>query len=194
MDDGKRLVRVEEIAKYVGVTVRRIQQLTQEGIIQSEAPNDGKVGRMYDAQVTLHKLMQHYRMKADGRSSKDALDQASLIKAEMTNRKLQAEAELAEGRAHSTDDVRRVFNDVIGILRIRMFGLEAHADRFVMLPDREAAADKLRTLSVELATLCRQYNADDFFSRNPEYLEDDTMDDDGGDIIYGDEYDEEDEG
>ena len=61
---GGSMYRVEIIAKLFGVTVRRIQQLTQEGVLPTtETPE----GRRYDLVPTIQKYVQYLSVKAYGK-------------------------------------------------------------------------------------------------------------------------------
>lgn len=66
---GTNIVRVEIIAKLFGVTVRRVQQITQEGIIETVAAIDekGKACRRYDLIPTAQKYIQYLSDKAYGK-------------------------------------------------------------------------------------------------------------------------------
>lgn len=66
----QNLVRVENIAQLFGVTVRRVQQLTQEGIIQTVAAKDetGKACRRYDLIPTVQRYIQYLSEKAYGKA------------------------------------------------------------------------------------------------------------------------------
>lgn len=86
---GGQYVKVEVIAQLFGVTVRRVQQLTQEGIIRTtEVPGQG---RRYELVPTIKTYIQYLSDKAygKGRSEKEA---------ELKEQKLQAEIALKESQ------------------------------------------------------------------------------------------------
>ena len=62
---GGGLYRVEIVAQLFGVTVRRIQQLTQEGVLPTTETNEG---RRYDLVPTIQKYVQYLSDKAYGKS------------------------------------------------------------------------------------------------------------------------------
>ena len=117
---GKQLVRIEVIAGFVGVTVRRIHQLTQEGIIQSEPANDGNSGRMYDFLPTIKNLLIYYRDKADSRRSGDSEEMAEeklrqiAAKRELDEIKLA----LAKGDSFNTDMAEKVWGSLVARLNV----------------------------------------------------------------------------
>lgn len=78
------------IAKLLGYSVRRIQQLTQEGILETEAPPGGGT-RKYRTCETIQKYIAHIEQKAreTGENSRVA---------ELTLKKLEAEVELKESQ------------------------------------------------------------------------------------------------
>lgn len=60
------MYRVEVIAKLFGVTVRRIQQLTQEGVLPTtETPE----GRRYDLVPTIQKYVKYLSDKPTARTA-----------------------------------------------------------------------------------------------------------------------------
>ena len=107
-----KLVSTEELAKFVGVDVRRIQQLTQEGVIKKE-PGDKKTSK-YDYDRSVHSLLQFYRLKADSRTSTESKEMA-----DEKLRQLAAKRELEEmkvkrarGELHHTEDIKRIFGAI----------------------------------------------------------------------------------
>ena len=93
------LVRVENIAQLFGVSVRRVQQITQEGIIQTVLDENG--ARRYDLIPTIQQYVKYLTDKAYGRdkSSKEE---------ELKEQKLRAEIELKE----SQGELHRLRTDI----------------------------------------------------------------------------------
>ena len=84
-----QFVRVEIIAHFFGVSVRRVQQLTQEGIISTtEVPGQG---RRYELVPTLKTYIQYLSDKAYGKSKSEK-------EAELREQKLEAEIALKESQ------------------------------------------------------------------------------------------------
>lgn len=82
------MYRVEIIAKLFGVTVRRIQQLTQEGVLPTtETPE----GRRYDLVPTIQKYVQYLSDKAYGKNRSEK-------ELELREQKLQADIALKESQ------------------------------------------------------------------------------------------------
>ena len=86
---GAQYVRVEIIAQFFGVTVRRVQQLTQEGIIKTVPTPDG---RRYNLVETLKTYIQYLSDKAYGKSKSEK-------EAELREAKLEAEIALKDSQA-----------------------------------------------------------------------------------------------
>lgn len=82
-------VRVEVIAQLFGVTVRRVQQLTQEGIIST---TQTPAGRRYERDETIKTYIQYLSDKAYGK----ARSQKEL---ELKEQKLEAEVALKDSQA-----------------------------------------------------------------------------------------------
>lgn len=89
---GGSMYRVEVIAKLFGVTVRRIQQLTQEGVLPTtETPE----GRRYDLVPTIQKYVKYLSDKAYGKNRSEK-------EMDLREQKLQADIALKKRRANST--------------------------------------------------------------------------------------------
>ena len=90
---GGSMYRVEVIAKLFGVTVRRIQQLTQEGVLPTtETPE----GRRYDLVPTIQKYVKYLSDKAYGKNRSEK-------EMDLREQKLQADIALkeAQGELHN---------------------------------------------------------------------------------------------
>lgn len=106
---GGGMYRVEIIAQLFGVTVRRIQQLTQEGVLPTtETPE----GRRYDLVPTIQNYVQYLSDKAYGknRSEKEAELREQKMKAEIALKESQGElhrlrTEIAAGKYISLEEV-----------------------------------------------------------------------------------------
>ena len=86
---GAQFVKVEVIGQLFGVSVRRIQQLTQEGVIRTvEVPGHG---RRYELVPTIKTYIQYLSDKAYGKSKSEK-------EAELKEQKLQAEIALKESQ------------------------------------------------------------------------------------------------
>ncbi|MDR1353418.1 MAG: hypothetical protein LBK05_09070 [Treponema sp.] len=118
-----KLVSTEELAQFVGVDPRRIQQLTQEGVIKKE-PGDKKTAK-YDFVRNVHSLLQYYRQKSDSRRSSDSEEMASeKLKQISAKRKLE-ELKLAQldGELHKASDIERLIGAMLTRLRINLLAL-----------------------------------------------------------------------
>lgn len=105
-----QFVRVETIAQIFGVTVRRVQQLTQEGIIKTEEVQGE--GRRYDLMPTVMAYIKHLSDKAHGksRSEKEVELRQQKLEAEIALKESQGEihrikAEIAAGKYIDVDEV-----------------------------------------------------------------------------------------
>ena len=80
--------RTEVIAQLFGVTVRRVQQLTQEGIIATVSTPEG---RRYELAPTIQRYVKYLSDKAYGKSRSEA-------EAKLKEQKLRAEVALKESQ------------------------------------------------------------------------------------------------
>lgn len=85
--------RTEVIAQLFGVSVRRIQQLTQEGIISTtEVIEDGRKQRRYDLVPTIQKYVKYLSDKAYGKQYRTEKEM------ELREQKMQADIALKESQ------------------------------------------------------------------------------------------------
>ena len=85
---GNQYYKVDIIADLFGVSVRRIQQLTQDGVISTTETSEG---RRYDLVPTIQKYVKYLSDKAYGKSRSEA-------EAKLKERKLKAEIALKESQ------------------------------------------------------------------------------------------------
>ena len=85
---GTRYVKVDVIARYFGVTVRRVQQLTQEGILTTKQVARG---RRYDLSETIKAYIQYLSDRTYGRTK-------SKKETELREQKLEAEVALKDSQ------------------------------------------------------------------------------------------------
>lgn len=128
MDANEQLyVDAKYIANVFGVTVRRVQQLTQDGVLSTE-----QVGgrRKYDLAQSIQGYVAYWKNKATGneKTKKDAANESDKLAAEvrLKNAKAEtAELELEElrGTLHNAEDVEAVMTDHILLLRSMILAL-----------------------------------------------------------------------
>jgi len=114
-----KLVSTEELAQIVGVDVRRIQQLTKEGVIKKEAA--GK----YDFDRNVQSLLRYYRQRADSRRSADSEEMKNAKERQAIAKARLQELELAqlEGTLYKAEDIERVMGAALSRLRINLLAI-----------------------------------------------------------------------
>lgn len=107
---GGNFQRVEVIAQLFGVTVRRIQQLTQEGVLPTTETAEG---RRYELVPTIQNYVKYLSEKAYGknRSEKENELREQKMKAEIALKESQGElhrlkTDIAAGRYISVEEVQ----------------------------------------------------------------------------------------
>lgn len=86
--------RTEVIAQLFGVSVRRIQQLTQEGVIKTtKVLDDGRSVRRYDLVPTIQSYIQYLSEKAYGKAGRSEKEM------ELREKKMEADAMLKESQS-----------------------------------------------------------------------------------------------
>lgn len=86
-ESEKIYVKTERIARLFGLSVRRIQQLTQEGVLHTVKVNE-HTSRKYDLDITVREYVAYVTSKAKGKDGNQI--------AELKSKKLEAETRLKE--------------------------------------------------------------------------------------------------
>lgn len=171
-DDAVQYLRVEQIAFMFNLTVRRVQQLVQEGIIKSvEVP--GVQYRRYPFPETVQTYVAYLQKKAGGKGDRaEALDVAKLAEMDLRRRKLEAQVRVVEGEVHAGIDVKLVMSDMLNSIKVRLRGLPSDlANKLEGAPDRNSI---VRIATDEIEQTCKlmsEYSPDLFYAHNPDYIE-----------------------
>lgn len=103
--------RTEVIAQLFGLSVRRIQQLTQDGIIKTQRDKDGV--RKYELVSTIQRYIKYLSEKAYGRSKTERESELKeqKLRAEIALKEIQGELqnirkEIATGKYISVEEVQ----------------------------------------------------------------------------------------
>lgn len=128
---GKNLQKVEIIAKLFQVTVRRIQQLTQEGILTTVEIKEGnRTLRRYDLMPTIQAYIKYLSDKAYAREQKESVTdkEEEKLQAEVDIKKAKAkiaqlELDELEGRMHSAEDVEAMTTDLCLAVRSALLSM-----------------------------------------------------------------------
>ena len=126
----KNMVETKQIALLFGLTVRRIQQLTQDGILQTEM-----VGRQrkYDLLGSVRRYIEYLQKRVSEKGTgngtqEDADNESRKLRADADFK--QAKAEMAQleldeiqGKLHRSEDVEAMTNDLVFNVRSMMLAL-----------------------------------------------------------------------
>jgi len=163
------LISTKEIAEIFDVTVRRIQQLTQDGIIDSqEGKINGRKGRGYDLRPTIKKYIKYLSDKAYAREQKQAhknLD-AEKLQAETDLKKTKAKmADLQlkemEGELHAAADVESMTTDLILAIRSSLLSLPGRlAADIVETKKTQEASEMIKKSVYEILEELSRYEYD----------------------------------
>ena len=173
---GKNLQKVEIIAKLFDVTVRRIQQLTQDGVLKTiEVTENNRKVRRYDLMPTIQAYIKYLSDKAYGREQKESVSnkEEEKLQAEVDIKKAKAkiaqlELDELEGRMHSAEDVEAMTTDLC--LAVRSALLSMPGQLAVDVADINNAAEISEiiksTVNDILEELSRyEYNPDEYRRR-----------------------------
>lgn len=135
---GGQFVKVDVIASLFGVTVRRVQQLTQEGIIKTEQTTDG---RRYELIPTIKTYIQYLSDKAYGKakSEKEAELKEQKLEAEIALKESQGELhrmkrEIAAGKYIDIEEVKMDYNKFFVVFK--KFALSIPSRLVSMMADK----------------------------------------------------------
>ena len=124
----KTLVETKAVAVLFGLTVRRIQQLTQDGILVTET-----VGRKrgYDLMPTVRRYISYLQDKLSqkGASREDSDNESRKIKAEAEIKEAKAamlalERDELQGLMHRSEDVEAMTTDLVFTIRGMLLALQ----------------------------------------------------------------------
>jgi len=138
------------IAKLFGVSVRRVQQLTQEGIITTVRV--GNANR-YDLLPTIQRYINHLQDKAAGREAKkDDGSEGRKSKAEADLKESKAgmaslELKEMEGKMHRSEDVEAMTTDLVFSIRSMIMSLPGRLA--VDMANMTTAAEASERIKVE---------------------------------------------
>ena len=189
---GKNLQKVEIIAKLFDVTVRRIQQLTQEGVLQTvEVTENNRKLRRYDLMPTIQAYIKYLSDKAYGREQKESVSnkEEEKLQAEVDIKKAKAkiaqlELDELEGRMHSAEDVEAMTTDLCLAVRSALLSMPGQLAVDVAEVNNAAEISEIikSTVNDILDELSRyEYNPDEYRRKVRErqgWLESRSEDDD----------------
>lgn len=169
-------VKVDMIASVFQVTVRRVQQLTQDGIIKTEeVVEEGRKQKRYDLLPTIMSYIKYLSDKANGREQKQSTQdkEDEKLQAEVNYKKakatmIQLELDELEGRVHSAEDVEAMTTDLCLVVRSALLSLPGRlAVDVVHMNDATEVSEAIkREVCVVLDELSRyEYNPKEYQKR-----------------------------
>ena len=162
-----RYVRVEQISQLFGVTVRRVQQLTQEGILHSEKVREfGKTVTRYDFMANTQDYIQYLSDKAHGKnkySDREMELKQQKLEADIALKESQGElhrikTDIAAGKYISIDEVTMDYSKFFMVFK--KFALSFPARLVGMLPASVEPVEARRiekSLAAETNTLIKSF-------------------------------------
>lgn len=125
-ETNKNYQKADVIARLFGKTVRRIQQLTQDGILPTEkTPN----GRRYDLLPTIQRYIKYLEERAENKQPQSMTEKLEAkLDAEIKYKKAKADKarlELAElkGQMHRASDIEKLTNELVFSVRSMLLAL-----------------------------------------------------------------------
>lgn len=147
--DNSRIITSKEIAKLFGVTRRRVQQLTTEGVITAT-----RVGNtnQYDLIPTIHRYITYLQAKAEeNEQDPEVVDlQADKLKVEIEMKRAKAriaalELKEMESKMHRSEDVEAMTTQLIETIQTKILELpEILAEDIAKLDTAAEIAARIR--------------------------------------------------
>lgn len=116
-----------QVAKIFHMSAKRVQQLTADGIIETEQTSKG---RRYNWDKTVEQYIAYLSDKANGREKKEVDAQLETDKLSAEKRIKTAKAEIAEmelkelkGKLHRAEDVEAIMTDILLFLRSMLMAM-----------------------------------------------------------------------
>lgn len=125
-ETNKNYQKADVIARLFGKTVRRIQQLTQDGILPTEQTPDG---RRYDLLPTIQRYIKYLEERAENKQPQSMTEKLEAkLDAEIKYKKAKADKarlELAElkGQMHRASDIEKLTNELVFSVRSMLLAL-----------------------------------------------------------------------
>ena len=123
----KNLQKAEVIARLFGKTVRRIQQLSQEGVLPFEETPEG---RRYDLLPTITNYIEwlEERISKNGKSQSYEEKQEKKLDAEIKYKqakadKMKLELDELKGTLHRAEDIEKLTNELVFAVRAMLLAL-----------------------------------------------------------------------
>ena len=122
---NKNYQKTDVIARLFGKTVRRIQQLTQEGILPTEETPEG---RRYDLLPTITRYIKYLEQRADKNDPLKSEKENKKLDAEIKFKqakadKMQLELDELKGTMHRAEDIERLTDELVFSVRSMLLAL-----------------------------------------------------------------------
>lgn len=165
------LVDAKKLKALLGFeNVRRIQQLTQDGVIDTiEIDNNGRKVRRYDLWPTAKKYISYLQDKAAGRDIKKAAASKNeeKLQAEIDYKRAKAriaelELDEIEGRMHRAEDVESMTTDLCLAIRSALLALPGRlATDLAEINDPSLIATRIKEEVVDILEELSNYRYDE---------------------------------
>lgn len=122
----KNYQKADVIARLFGLTTRRVQQLTQDGILPTEQT---KSGRRYDLLPTITRYIKYLKERAENKRPQSMEDKlAAKLDAEIKYKdakaeKAKLELEEIKGTLHRASDIEKLTNELVFAVRSMLLAL-----------------------------------------------------------------------
>lgn len=188
-DNNKNYQKIEVIARFFGKTTRRIQQLTQDGVLPTEQTPQG---RRYDLLPTIKNYIQYLESRAERKMPQSMEEkQEKKLDAEIKYKQAKADKAVLElkevkGIMHRSEDVEKLTNELVFAVRSMLLAMPGRCA--MDLAGIQTAPEVSQYLRQQVAAMLdelatHEYNPDDYLEL--------VRARDGSQAVEGDDDDEE---
>ena len=166
--ENKNYQKADVIARLFNKTTRRIQQLTQDGILPTEQTSEG---RRYDLLPTIKRYIEYLEARAEKQQPQSLTDKlekkldAEIKYKEAKASKAKLELDELKGKLHRAEDIEKLTNELVFAVRSMLLALPGRVamDLAAINTAPEVSQYMARHVAVlldELAT--HEYNPDTY--------------------------------
>lgn len=152
-----------EIAEILGIGVRRLQQLTKEGIIPKIAHGKYEIAEVVTAFLEW-KVSQYENAQEDDQN----LRKERTLLTRVQRKKAEHELAIMKGELHKSEDVERVMNDMLSSFRARCLVIPNRAASLVVNKTIEEARTMLKAEIYEALQELSDYDPEKFYRPDQE--------------------------
>jgi len=172
------IVGPQTLACLLGISEIRVHNLIVKGILKQLPGGKLELASAISSYIQHIRLTKH--IPPEG-SAQEREAEEKAIRARIARERDEIRLQKERREVHLTEDVRRVFGDIMGMFKVRLWSMpqlvaQKLSDQFNI--DQDAAEELLRGEMQNICELLTGYRKEDFYLRNNDYFSDGDNDED----------------